>query len=118
VVSTFAGRLAAAAVRAGAAVRDRLTQVIENAAVAVMLAPLAARRRHVGRLPADAVPARRRDLRVGGVRDADRARVDDPGDGPRQVPLPRLHAVLGLPFALLTWLVTSLLLPLLHPLRG
>jgi di/tricarboxylate transporter len=25
---------------------------------------------------------------------------------------------LGLPFALLTWLVTSLLLPLLHPLRG
>ncbi len=94
-----------------------LTQLIENAAVAVVMAPLAV------------AVARAGDCQPGpfllGVAMCISAAFVTPiahestilvmGPGRYRF---RDYVVLGLPFALLTWLVTTLVLPLFWPLRG
>ena len=94
-----------------------LTQLIENAAVAVLLAPLAT-------AVAESAGCRPAPFLLGVAICVSAAFVTPIAHestilvmGPGKYRFAD-YTRLGLPFALLTWLVTSLLLPLLHPLRA
>lgn len=94
-----------------------MTQIIENAAVAVVLAPLAA-------AVATSAGCHVEPFLLGVAICVSAAFITPIAHestilvmGPGKYRF-RDYTMLGLPFALLTWLVTSLLLPLLHPLRS
>lgn len=94
-----------------------LTQIIENAAVAVLLAPLAYQiAESAGCRPLPFLLGVAICVSAGFITPvAHESTILVMGPGRYRF---RDYVVLGLPFAVLTWLVTSLLLPVLVPLRG
>jgi di/tricarboxylate transporter len=94
-----------------------LTQLIENAAVAVIMAPLACEVARAGRCePAPFLLGVALCVSAAFVTPiAHESTILVMGPGRYRF---RDYVVLGLPFALLTWLVTTLVLPLWWPLQG
>jgi di/tricarboxylate transporter len=94
-----------------------LTQIIENAAVAVVLAPLAYEiALSAGCRPMPFLLGVAICVSAGFVTPvAHESTILVMGPGRYRF---RDYVILGVPFAVLTWLVTSLLLPWLVPLRG
>jgi di/tricarboxylate transporter len=117
VVHGFAGSSPTLLLAAVLAFAILLTQVIENAAVAVVLAPLAYEvARSGGCDPAPFLLGVAICVSAGFVTPvAHESTILVMGPGRYRF---RDYVVLGAPFAVLTWLVTVLVLPLFWPLRG
>jgi len=94
-----------------------LTQLIENAAVAIILAPVAFQiGKETGSIPS--VPGWAGHLRLGSVLHAGGARKHDSGDGAGALPVQALPASGPRVLAFLTWLIASLVTPLVWPFGG